>query len=336
MNRFSPLLVAFALSLSSIASASAAGFLFVTFRGEETPLSEQIHFAVSRDGRAWTALNGGEPVLVSPVGEQGVRDPYLLRSPDGATFFLIATDLSINRNNDWSRAVRAGSRCVVVWESIDLVTWSQPRLVQVAPEDAGCTWAPEAIYDEESGDYLVFWASTTRRDDFGQHRIWAARTKDFRTFGEPFIYIEKPTTIIDTTLVRDGSTYYRFTKDEKFKAITMERATRLSGPWTDVPEFSLAQLVGYEGPQCYLIEPAKDGRPPVWGLILDHYAKGRGYQPFVSQDLTSGRFEEAQGFSFPFRFRHGSILPVTADELERLENAFGDRTARAVSPSGRG
>jgi len=53
-------------------------------------------------------------------------------------------------------------------------------LAIVAPDDAGCVWAPEAIYDAGAEDYLVFWASTTRRDDFSKQRIWAAHTKDFR------------------------------------------------------------------------------------------------------------------------------------------------------------
>jgi hypothetical protein len=170
---------------------------------------------------------------------------------------------------------------------------------------------------------MVFWASTTRSDDFAKHRIWAARTKDFITFGEPFIYIEKPTTIIDTTIVRDGGKYYRFTKDEQFKAITMEASDKLMGPWQNVPNFSLSKLQGYEGPECYQLKPASDGKPANWCLVLDHYSKGKGYQPFVTEDLTSGRFEASPGFSFPFRFRHGSILPISAEEYDRLEKALG-------------
>lgn len=321
LGAFWPALAAFfTMTLSSVVAAPA-GFLFATFKGEQTPLSEQIYFALSQDGREWTALNGEAPVLVSEQGEKGLRDPFLLRRHDGKGFVIIATDLSINRNGDWRRAVRAGSRNIVIWESTDLVEWSGPRLVAVAPEDAGCTWAPEVIYDEEAGDYVVFWASTTRRDDFAKHRIWAARTTDFRNFSEPFVFIEKPTTIIDTTIVHDGRAYYRFTKDEKLKAITLETAERLAGPWQYVPDFSLARLTGYEGPQCYLIEPASEGRPPVWGLILDHYARGMGYQPFTTNDLASGKFEKAEGFKFPFRFRHGSVLPLTTEEFERVRAA---------------
>jgi hypothetical protein len=318
------LLMFCALALATVVSgaktAAPAGFLFATFRGEAGEMGEQVYFALSRDGRSWTALNEGAPVLVSEVGERGVRDPYLLRSSDGGTFYVIGTDLSIHHNPDWVRAVRAGSRNIVVWESKDLVKWEGPRLIEVAPEDAGCTWAPEAIYDEKRGDYVAFWASTTARDDFQKHRIWGARTKDFRQFSEPFVFIEKPTTIIDTTIVREDGKYYRFTKDELNKGITMEVADGLEGPWSDVPGFSLSHLVGYEGPQAYVIEPAREGRPAVWTLILDHYRERRGYQPFVTRDLASGQFEPGEGFTFPFRFRHGSVLPLTEEEFRRLES----------------
>lgn len=312
-----------ALLAGSALAAEPGGFLFATFKGEETPLTEQIYFALSPDGRNWKALNDSQPVLVSDVGEKGARDPYLLRSHDGRTFYLIATDLSIHLKHGWDRAVRAGSRSLVVWESPDLVKWSKPRLVKVAPDDAGCAWAPEAVFDQETGDYLVFWASTSKRDDFAKHRIWAAHTRDFRSFGQPFVYIEKPTTIIDTTIVHDGEKYFRFTKDEKHKAITLETTGQLKGRWNNVDGFSLSLLKGYEGPQCYLIEPAADGRAPVWGLILDNYARKRGYQPFVTHDLTSGDFKPAEDFSFPFMFRHGSVLPLSAEEFDRLQKAYG-------------
>ncbi|MBI2512122.1 MAG: glycoside hydrolase family 43 protein [Opitutae bacterium] len=320
------LLSLFLLAAVATAHAASGGYLFVTFKGEQNPLTEQIYFALSQDGRNWRALHNAEPVLVSKVGEKGVRDPYLLRAHDGKTFYLLATDLSIARNADWGRAVRAGSNAIIIWESADLVNWSKPRRVPVAPLDAGCTWAPEAIFDEDTGDYLVFWASTTRRDDFEKHRIWAARTKDFRKFSAPFIYIEKPQNVIDTTIVRDGGKYFRFTKDEKFKAITMEESTKLAGPWRDVRNFSLAQLVGFEGPECFPLQFAA-GEPPTWCLILDYYSKGEGYQPFVTHDLASGQFAPAAGFVFPFRFRHGSVLPLSAAEYERLANAAASAPA---------
>lgn len=298
------------------------GFLFTTFQPEASPLSEQIYFGISRDGREWEILNNSEPILVSQLGEKGVRDSFLVRSPDGQRSFLIATDLSYYTNRNWERNVRAGSRCLVIWESEDLVNWSEPRLVEVAAPEAGCAWAPEAIYDTATKDYLVFWASTTKRDDFSKQRIWASRTADFKTFSEPFIYIEKPNHVIDTNIVFDGEKYYRFSKDDEFKAITMEVSENLMGPWQDVPGFSLANLEGYEGPECFLLEPATPTKAATWCLLLDFYSKSEGYQPFLCNDLSSGQFTPASGFTFPFPFRHGSVLPITTEEYFRLKAAY--------------
>jgi sucrose-6-phosphate hydrolase SacC (GH32 family) len=305
------------------ALAGDGGFLFVTFKGEQTPMSEQIYFVVSHDGRQWTELNNAQPVLVSALGEKGMRDPYLIRSHNGEKFYLIATDLSINLNGDWNRATHAGSKSIVIWDSTDLVHWSPPRLVKVAPDDAGCTWAPEAVYDETKQEYLTFWASMTASDNFSKQRIWAAWTKDFVTFGKPFVYVDKPWHVIDTDIVRENGNYYRFSKDEQFKSITMETSTNLLGPWNDVTNFSMAKIRGYEGPECYQLKPAAAGKPATWCLILDNYARSAGYKPFVTDDLGSGQFKPGEGFVFPFLLRHGCVLPISAAEYERLEKAYG-------------
>jgi hypothetical protein len=318
------LLTVIMILFTSVAALGAdGGFLFVTFNSEATPMSEQIYFGLSKDGVNWEALNDAKPVLVSDVGEKGVRDPYLLRSHDGKKFYLLATDCSIHLNPDWHRATHAASKSIVIWDSEDLVHWSGPRLVKVAPNDAGCTWAPEAQYDEDTNDYLVFWASTTASDDFNKQRIWAARTKDFITFDKPFIYVENQRSVIDADILHNNGKYYRFSKDETYKAIKMEVSDKLMGPWQDVPGFSLAKMVGYEGPECFLLAPAADGNPPTWCLILDQYSKRGGYKPFVTHDLASGQFTPMADMHFPFRFRHGFPLALTSEEYDRVKAAYG-------------
>jgi arabinoxylan arabinofuranohydrolase len=313
--------------LGVCASAAGGGFLFTTFRDETTPLSEQIYMGVSEDGRNWDALSGGNPVLVSAVGEKGVRDSFLLRSHDGQKVWLIATDLCVHRNRDWKRNTQAGSRSIVVWESSDLVHWTPPRLAVVAPGDAGCVWAPEAIYDEATGDYLVYWASTTARDNFSKQRIWAAHTKDFRSFDTPFIYVEKSNHVIDIDIVRDGDTYYRFTKDDKEKSVSMASSKKLMGPWQEMPQFTAGQGKNFEGPICYRLKAATNSQPPVWCLLLDNVSDrigsgAFGYMPFISTNLSTGQFVPAMDFHFPYPFRHGSVLPITTAELERLKSAY--------------
>jgi arabinoxylan arabinofuranohydrolase len=124
--------------------------------------------------------------------------------------------------------------------------------------------------------------------------------------------------VIDTTIVQEGKSYYRFSKDEQYKAITMEVSSDLMGPWKDVGGFSLSRMTGYEGPECYRLSGSG------WCLILDHYSQGKGYQPFVSSDLAGGQFAPGEGFSLPFRLRHGSVLPLSSAEYERLVKAFGN------------
>ena len=322
------LLVLLAITFPSIyAFAAEGGFLFSTMRDETTPTSEQIYMAISEDGKQWESLNGDNPVLVSDVGEKGVRDSFLLRSHDGQKVWLIATDLCVARNPNWGRSTHAGSRSIVVWESTDLVHWSPPRLALVAPDGAGCAWAPEAIYDEEAGDYLVYWASTTRSDNFSKQRIWAAHTKDFRSFDKPFIYVEKPNHVIDIHIMRDGdTTYYRFLKDDKIKSVTMETSKHLMGPWQDMPQFTAGQGRNSEGPICFRLKAAGNGRPPQWCLLLDNMSDrigsgARCYMPFVSDNLSIGQFMPATDFHFPYPFRHGSVLPITTEEREHLKSA---------------
>lgn len=54
-------------------------YLFVHFREKTSPDGEQVHFAVSRDGFHWQALNGGHPVLWAYYGDRGVRDMTIIR-----------------------------------------------------------------------------------------------------------------------------------------------------------------------------------------------------------------------------------------------------------------
>ena len=141
----------------------------------------------------WRELNEGKPVLTSTLGEKGVRDPFIIRSPEGDKFYMIATDLKINGNGDWGKAQTWGSRSIMVWESNDLVNWTDQRMVEVAPEEAGNTWAPEIMYDKTTGEYIVFWASRMFGDAShtgnAYQQMMYSKTRDFYTFTEPKVYL---------------------------------------------------------------------------------------------------------------------------------------------------
>jgi hypothetical protein len=104
------------------------GYAFAYFTNN-TRSGESIYFAASNGNNAlsWKELNGAQPVLKSTFGTTGLRDPFIIRSHEGDTFYLIATDLSIGSGTSWGDAVKFGSRYLEVWESHDLKTWSEQR-----------------------------------------------------------------------------------------------------------------------------------------------------------------------------------------------------------------
>jgi hypothetical protein len=315
------------------AEADYTGYFFTYFTGEGTPTGEQVYGALSNgnDPLSFTELNDAQPILTSDQGEQGVRDPFLIRSPEGDRFFLIATDLKINGNGDWNRAQRHGSLSIMVWESDDLVNWSDGRLVEVSPENAGATWAPEAYWDPEQQAYVVYWASPLfTTDDHSEgfyHRMMYATTRDFVHFSEAQVWVDQGYSTIDSTMIEEDGTFYRFTKDERSnssstpcgKFILAETATSLA---VDAEWQFLADCIGSgaisagEGPLIF-----KSNTEDKWYLFIDEFG-GRGYVPFETTDLASGEWTPVADYDLPSSPRHGTVLPITAAEYERLQAAW--------------
>ncbi|MBL1068782.1 family 43 glycosylhydrolase [Streptomyces sp. 7-21] len=309
---------------------SYAGYLFAYFTGEGTADGEQVYFALSQgnDPLRWRELNGGRPVLTSTLGEGGVRDPFLIRSPHGDRFYLLATDLRIHGNGDWDGAQRHGSRSIMIWESTDLVTWSEQRAVEVSPPAAGNTWAPEAYWDAENQTYVVFWASKLYAEDDPDHtgdshqRMMYATTRDFVTFSEARVWHDPGHSVIDSTVIAHDGFYYRFTKDERDasadnpcgKFIVQERArSLLADSWELVAEcVGSPALERGEGPTVFASNTEEK-----WYLFIDEFG-GRGYVPFETTDLASGQWTVPAEYQLPASPRHGTVIPLTRDEYERL------------------
>ena len=205
-----------------------------TVDGQRVTKGEQMFFALADvgEGLRFKDMNGSQgsnydslkPVLTSEVGERGVRDPFMLRSPEGDTFYLIATDLSVYTRGGWGnnagQATKTGSHSILLWESHDLVHWSEERLIKVARDDAGMAWAPEMIYCEETGEYLIFFSSTIV-DDYSlgtnskilyRDSVYFTTTRDFIHFGETKQFIPN-TPYQDNVTSRNESDTYALNND---------------------------------------------------------------------------------------------------------------------------
>lgn len=324
------------------AAEETSAYLFVHFIDtEENADKEQIYFSVSENGTDWKTLNNKAPILRSSVGLRGVRDPHIVRSPDGDKFYMIATDLSIyylgkdvGNNERWGYSQTNGSQSIVIWESDDLVNWSAPRLRKIARDNAGCAWAPESIWDDEKNAYMVFWASRFFEGQDGTHRVYRCYTTDFDTFTEPELYIESDVSVIDTTFIKEGETYYRFTKNEAATYVYMEKCDSLSGDFEAVAGYRIngasgTATTGYEGPTIYKLNGVNK-----WCLLLDNYGNNAGYKPFVTENLAEGHFESADAFNFNgTKFRHGTVMPITQSEYDALVAAYPFETAKLTEHS---
>lgn len=304
-------------------------YLFVHFREKSTPDGEQVYFSISRDGFHWEPLNGGQPILWAFYGDKGVRDMTIIRDRETGRFHLYATDLSLaygmrsQYHHSWDAISRHGSKSLAYWASDDLLHWSEQRLLPVADEHFGCVWAPDIIYDRSQGDYVLHWSSSTDGDDYATKAIFYARTKDFIHFTPPQeLYRKDDTSVIDSAIYEEDGAYYMFLKsDANPERIILLRAPSVTGPYARVSAFDACMLPleqgQYEAPTAVRLD---DGR---WCLFLDYYGvpgAGQGYVPFIADSLSSGVFRRADdAFSFPFGFKHGTILPITPEEYDRLK-----------------
>lgn len=316
-------------------SETHGGFLFAYFTSADEHEGEQVRFARSAgpEPLEWATLNGGRPVLRSGIGEGGVRDPFLLRAAglpgETARYYLLATDLCIAHRDPataWQDCVRAGSRSIVVWESHDLVSWSAPRLVEVAPPTAGNAWAPEATFDPSTGSYLVYWASTVHDADESPtgsyHRMLCSRTVDFKTFTPARPWIDRGWSVIDATVVESDGFYYRFSKDElsldsshpDAKHITVERSRTLDDDAYELVATGIGgnHLERGEGP--IVVRGPDSAR---WFLFIDEYGMRR-YTAFTSDSLSAATWTPVRS-NLPPGASHGSILALSDEEWAHLE-----------------
>ncbi len=303
-------------------------YLFVHFRERSTPDGEQVYFGISRDGFHWELVNDGHPVLWSYLGEKGVRDCTIIYCPEDGKYRILATDLSLayryreKHFHDWHGISHGGSKCLSMWESPDLVNWSEQTLLCLGDDAFGCLWAPDMIRDSQSGEYVIHWSSVHKDRQF--MGIYCCRTRDFRQFTKPkLLYCKENAGIIDSAIYEEDGFYYLFVKcDHDPETILLLRSIAPDGEYVRLASFdeSMKQIEQglYEGPTAARLD---DGR---WCLFLDYYGvpgAGQGYVPFLADTLASGDFRRAdREFSFPYGYKHGTILPISDGEYLRIKH----------------
>lgn len=300
------------------------GYLFAHFEGQGEQ-QEHLRFALSNDGVNWRALNGNRPVISSDsISESGgIRDPHILRGEDG-WFYIVATDMH-TRKYGWNE-----NPGIVLLKSDDLIHWSHAKinLSKDYPKhfaDAYWVWAPQTIYDRKAKKYMIYF--TLQRDDRKSLiTYYAYANKDFTGFeGEPKRLFSAKYGSIDNDIIEKDGTYHLFykgnTKDADGKEIKngIQQAVSksLKGKWKEDFKYldAYAGKTPVEGSSIFKLNGKEE-----YVLMYDMYTSGR-YEYQTSKDLYT--FSEPKAFTKDFFPRHGSVISLTHDELQRLQEKWG-------------
>jgi beta-xylosidase len=304
-------------STSSLSSSHAAddAFIFSYFLGNG---DSGLHLAYSTDGLNWTALNDNESFMVPEVGGRIMRDPCIIKGPDGRYHMVWTTGWWENN--------------IAIAHSDDLVTWSEQTMLPVMAHEPNVlnTWAPEIFYDDDTGEYLIFWASavpgtfpeTEDRGDIRStlgiginHRIYFVKTRDFVTYTETALFYDGGFVSIDASLLRDGDRYVMFIKDETKrpepeKNIRVAFADNAQGPYGPASAPFSPDDVWVEGPSAVQISE-------MTYVYYDAYMPPQHMMAARSADLENWE-DISDLISFPDGTRHGSVLRVERPVLDAL------------------
>ena len=285
-------------------------YVFCYFTGNK-PEEERVCIAVSDDGYNFKPINQGKPLITQTLGTGCARDPYIFKA--NGRYYIIATDMKSELG--WNE-----NHSMVIWESLDMVIWYNERIIDIRDipgyEKTCRTWAPQVIYDEAEGKYMVYW-SHCLSDPWGTYLVYAYLNDDFTSIGE-IKTLYRPTSgkdAIDGDIVFENNTYYLYYKDEEKSKICYVYSNKLTGPYVEPEKNKVSKsLKDVEGNCMYRIKGTD-----TYVMIMDEYSNGHYYIQATTKDSMT-KFKKVRSTSYSFKFspRHGSILEVGKDAYQTL------------------
>jgi arabinoxylan arabinofuranohydrolase len=300
-----------------VAEKDKTAYLFVYFTGNKVE-EEAIRFAISADGYNYLALNNNQPVIESKVisSTGGVRDPHILRSEDGKTFYMVATDMTSHKGWDSNRAM-------VLLKSTDLINWTSTviniQTTYPGNEELKRVWAPQTIYDAKAGKYLIYWSMQHGSGpDIIYYAYANATFTGFEDAPKQFFFPSNGKSCIDGDIILKDSVYHLFYKTEGHGNGIKQATTRslTSGKWTEKEGYMQQTKEAVEGAGTFKVSNTE-----TYILMYDVYMKGK-YQFTESTSLDSFKIID-NNISMNFHPRHGTILAITRSELKALTQKWG-------------
>lgn len=308
-----------------------SNYLFAYFPAND---NENIYYALSNDGYSFTAMNNGKRVVAADTVsiKKGLRDPHVLRAPDG-WFYMVNTDMKSSEG--WS-----SNRGMVLMKSKDLINWKHStvhfpdRFKGTYFANVTRVWAPETIWDNDyqnkdgsKGRLMVYFSILTNDGKVPYDKVFYAYANDDFTdlLDEPAYFYDRGSATIDMDIVYNpiDEHYHAFYKNEGDGGICKVTAYSLlskkgdPGTQWSKPSGTLQQTTeAVEGAGVFKLINQNS-----WVLMYDCYMNGH-YQFTSSSDLENFKFVQDTKTSGAFTPRHGTIIPITAQETAALMKAF--------------
>lgn len=243
-----------------------------------------------------------------------MRDPWLGQGPDGVWHMLWTWG--------WTRGA-SGPLRIGHTSSRDLRTWTPQQEISVMEGEptARNAWAPEAAWDAKAKEWVIYWASTipgkfpdtdNDGDNAYNHRLYAKRTKDWKSFTPSTLYFDPGFSAIDSSIFPAGKKWMMVFKDERKtplkKNLRLASADSPQGPWRNITEpFTPAWV---EGPTV-----AHIGRE--WVVYFDHYTAPQHVGAMTTTDWKAFK-EITPELKFPDDHRHGTVVRVPGSLARQL------------------
>jgi len=293
-----------------------SAYLFTYFTGGGKG-EEAIRFALSDDGYHFKALNRNNAIInpaeISSTG--GLRDPHILRGKDGRTFYMVATDMNTSKYN-WGP-----DSAMVLMKSADLISWTSVviNIPKTFPEFSGVNrvWAPQTIYDQKKGKYMIYWSMRTGED--ADKIYYSYVNKDFtalETVPKQLFFSPTNGAAIDGDIVVKGGKFYLFLKTvDAHTGIRVAVSDKLTEGYVLQDGAAQQTKDPVEGAGVFKLNHSDE-----YILMYDLYTKGK-YQFTRTKDLKNFRVIDNE-MTMDFHPRHGTVMPVTAEEAKRLRKQW--------------
>lgn len=333
------------LLLALPATAADPGpFVYSSFTGDG---EDGLHLLTSSDGKSWQPVKNYESVYRQKEGL--MRDPSICLGGDGK-FHLVWTTgwwndtIGIAHSADlihWSPM-----ETLHIWadykgpgsEESDGSNWPQD-LTQKAPRNPkvrNC-WAPEIFFDDSTGEYVIFWATTIDDDkvfpktwdanrwERMNQRIYSITTKDFKSYTpRKFFHATPDRVVIDAAIGKSApGKYHMIIKDELAQSLHVCESTKPLASWASIPDgfWTPMSHPAFTGPGVQPDNTNAEGPSLVragdtWFIYCDYWlAQKNGL--FTTTDFKSmTRMNDA--FSAPMWVRHGTALKVPQPVYQKL------------------